>query len=187
MPAPIRSDHPLRALFAELVDYHLVRAAQLQDPPLARYIAGLLVDFAHVDNLYRFRDARGKRLEEVGEMLIASNPLLEGRSFDYERMMRKHIGDYTLFLSGLFPEYVARLPRVGRIDSFIDYLRAGKESYQVVASFDLFEYRDEAPLFRRLADRFELCVYGLNLVKQDLAARQRGAYEQMRAALEGRQ
>jgi hypothetical protein len=37
-------------------------------------------------------------------MLIESNPMLEARSFDYERKVRKHIGDYTLFLTGLFPK-----------------------------------------------------------------------------------
>ena len=38
-------------------------------------------------------------------MLIESNPLLEAHSFDREREVRKRIGDYTLFLTGLFPEY----------------------------------------------------------------------------------
>lgn len=184
MPARISSDHPLRRFFAELVQRNLLETAQLDRIEVARYIAGLLVDFAHAENLYRVRDARGRRLEDVGEMLIASNPLLEGRSFVYEREVRRHIGDYTLFLAGLFPEYVARLPRLrGRLDSLVDYIKAGKESYRVVASFDVFEYREEAPLFRELADRFELCVFGLNLVKSDIARRQRAWYEGVRHVL----
>jgi len=79
--------------------------------------------------------------------------------------------DYTLFLSGLFPEYVAALPRRGlRLDSMIDYVKAGKESYRIVAAFDQFEYRHVAPLFRRLSAKFEYCVYGLNQVKSRLEA-----------------
>ena len=184
MAIAISQTHPLRALFAELVQRHLLSAAQLNDISIARYIANLLVDFCHVDNLYRVRDAQGKALEDVGKMLIASNPLLEGRSFIYEREVRKHIGDYTLFLAGLFPEYLARINRQKRrLDSFVDYLKAGKESYGVVASFDQFEFRDEAPLFRRLADRFELCVFGLNLVQQDLARQQDAYYTRVRAML----
>jgi hypothetical protein len=110
------------------------------------------MDFVHADNLYRIRNRRGKRLEEVGEMLLESNPLLDAPSFEREREVRKHIGDYTLFLTGMFPEYVATLPRRGlRLDSFIDYMKAGKESYRIVAAFDQFEYRHVAPLFRRLA------------------------------------
>src|SRR5690349_12122246 len=132
-------------------------------------VGDLLVNFTHVDNLYRLRNSKGRRLEDVGEMLIASNPLLEGRSFEYEREVRKHIGDFTLFLTGLFPEYVAALPRRGlRPDSLVDYVKAGKESYRIVAAFDQFEYRHAAPFFRRLADEFEFCVHGLNRVKSDL-------------------
>jgi hypothetical protein len=184
MPSAISQTHPLRVLFAELVQRHLLNAAQLNDVPIARYIANLLVDFCHVDNLYRVRNARGKALEDVGDMLIASNPLLEGQSFIYEREVRKHIGDYTLFLAGLFPEHLARIHREKRrLDSFVDYLKAGKESYGIVAAFDQFEFKDEAPLFRRLADRFELCVFGLNLVKQDLARQQDTHYRQVRAIL----
>ena len=32
----------------------------------------------------------------------------------------------------------------------------------------LFEYRDEAPLFKRLSEHFEDCVNGLHLVKREL-------------------
>ncbi len=182
----IAANHPLRALFAGLVHRRFYDDAQLRDPSVAGYVSSLLVEFAHVNNLYKIRNARGKRLEDVGEMLIESNPLLEARSFDREREVRKHIGDYTLFLSGLFPEYVASLPRRGlRLDAFIDYVKAGKESYRIVSFFDQFEYRNEAPLFRRLSEAFEQCVYGLNLVKQDLERFQREYYDRLRSRLEG--
>jgi hypothetical protein len=98
--------------------------------------------------------------------------------------VRKHIGDYTLFLTGLFPEYVTKLNRKPfRMDSLIDYLKAGKESYRVVAAFDQFEYRDVAPLFRKLSEKFELCVYGLNLIKDDLARQQAASYNRMKQIL----
>ena len=184
MSTVISERHPLRTLLAELVHRRLLGSAQINDAGAARYIAGVLVDFCHVDNLYKIRSSKGKRLEDVGEMLIASNPLLEGRSFIYEREVRKHVGDYTLFLAGIFPEYVARIHRdKRRLDSFVDYLKAGKESYSVVASFDQFEFKDQAPLFRRLADSFELCVFGLNLVKQDLERLQSAPYNQLRQIL----
>ncbi len=177
---PISRDHPLRRLFRELVTRHFQ-----DDLSIAEYVCGLLIDFIHVDHLYQIRNSRGKRLEEVGEMLVESNPMLEARSFDREREVRKHIGDYTLFLSGLFPEYVASLPRRGlRLDSLVDYVKAGRESYRIVSCFDQFEYRNEAPLFRRLSDSFELRVFGLNLVNQDLEREQREQYRGWREHLD---
>ena len=160
----ISPNHPLRRLFADLV------AKQLPgDHEVAAYVGNLLIDFVHVDNLYGIRNCHGKRLEEVGEMLVESNPVLAAPSFEREREVRKHIGDYTLFLTGMFPEYVATLPRRGsRLDALIDYVKAGKESYRVVGAFDQFEYRHVALLFRRMAEQFEYCVHGLNRVKSDL-------------------
>jgi hypothetical protein len=175
----ISSQHPLRRLFTELV-WREIPA----DQEVAAYVADLLIDFVHADQLYRIRNARGKRLEEVGEMLVESNPLLDARSFSREREVRKHIGDYTLFLTGMFPEYVATLPQRGlRLDRFVDYIKAGKESYGVVAAFDQFEYRQAAPLFRRLADEFEYCVYGLNRVKNDLEVLRGEQYQAWRNKL----
>jgi hypothetical protein len=181
----ISTDHPLRKLFYELVRRHLVRGAQVYDPEVAEYVSGVLTDFIHVDNLYRIRNARGRRLDEVAEMLVESNPLLDASSFDREREVRKHVGDFTLFFTGLFPEAVASLPRLRPLsrDTFVDYIAAGKESYAVVAAFNVFEYRREAPLFRRLSDRFEQCVFGLNLVQREIEALQGGCYRQLRTNL----
>ena len=181
-------DHPLRRFFNDMVARRFDADLRLPDPRLAAYVSGLLVDFTHVDHLYRVRDARGRRLEDVGEMLLESNPLLgEAGSFDRERAVRKHVGDYVLFMTGLFPESLSGRQRFRqmRLDVFVDYMKAGKESYGVVAAFDQFEYRDEAPLFRKLADNFELCVFGLNLVKEDLERLQRAYYRGLREALEG--
>jgi hypothetical protein len=181
----VRPDHALNRFFGELVRKHLAQSAGIKDPDMTDYVAGLLVDFTHIDHLYRIRNARGKRLEDVAEMLIESDPLLDAPSFFYEREVRKHVGDYTLFLTGLFPEYVHRLHKRGlRVDAFIDYMQAGKESYRIVASFDQFEFQRVAPLFRRMSEHFELCVFGLNLVKGELEHNQRAWYNSVRQTLD---
>ncbi len=181
----IQPDHPLRQLFHELVRRHFATGVHLHDVDVTEYVSGVLAEFTHVDSLYRIRNAQGRRLDDVAEMLVESNPLLDASSFDREREVRRHVGDFTLFFAGLFPEAVAHLPRRRplSLDAFIDYVAAGKESYNVVAAFDVFEYRDEAPLFRRLSDRFEQCVFGLNLVRQEFEEMQGGAYRKFRADL----
>jgi hypothetical protein len=175
----------LRNFLGELVWRHFFEDVRLEEPQVATYVAAVLADFARTENLYRIRNAQGKRLEDVGEMLVESNPVLEAASFDREREVRKHVGDYTLFMTGLFPENVARIQqRRPRLEAFVDFVQAGKESYAVVSSFDQFEYREEAPLFRRLSENFELCVVGLNLVKQELAEFQRESYQRFKQALD---
>jgi len=178
----ISENHPLRALFQHLVRGNFRQGAQLDDAEVADYVSGLLTEFTQVENLYRIRNARGQRVSDVADLLIESNPLLEAQSFDRERAVRKHVGDYTLFITGLFPEAVGSLPRLKplSVDRFVDYVAAGKESYRVVAAFNLCEYRDEAPLFGRLSFHFKQCVHGLHLVKQDLERMQGTFYKKLR-------
>ena len=52
-----------------------------------------------------------------------------------------------------------------------ELIQAGKESYYIVSQFNLFEYEQEAPLFARLSDRFERCILGLTLVREELGPR----------------
>ena len=179
-------ERSLRKLLGELVWRHFFEDVRLEEPQVATYVTALLADFARTENLYRIRNVQGKRLEDVGEMLIESNPLLEAASFDREREVRKHVGDYTLFMTGLFPESVAKARRARqlRLDAFVDFVRAGKESYAIVSSFNQFEYKEEAPLFRRLSENFELCVVGLNLVKQDLEEFQGESYQRLKRTLD---
>lgn len=161
----------LTQVFSELVERNFHRHLELRDGEITNYVTALLIDFTRSEHVYRIRDARGRAIEDVGEMLLESNPLGPAASFDREREVRKHVGDFTLFFSGMFPESIRnwRLRRL-QLGSFVDYIRAGKESYHVVAAFNQFEYLKVAPLFDKLSDRFEECVYGLHLVRQHLDA-----------------
>ena len=93
-------------------------------------------------------------------------------SFDAERALRKHIGDYALFVAGMYPEAISSSRRLRRHQpSLGELILAGKESYYIVSQFNLFEYEQEAPLFARLSDRFERCILGLTLVREELGPR----------------
>ena len=172
MSSDVRSDggRSLRRLFEELVWRHFYSDMHLEEPSVAHYVSALLADFARSDRLYAIQNEEEKGLDDLGEMLMESDPALKANSFDRERAVRKHMGDYSLFMTGLFPESLAKRRNRWqiRLDGLLDFVETGKKSYAIVSSFDQFEYRDEAPLFRRLSEHFETCVMGLNLVKQDL-------------------
>uniref|UniRef100_A0A372IPQ0 Uncharacterized protein n=2 Tax=Paracidobacterium acidisoli TaxID=2303751 RepID=A0A372IPQ0_9BACT len=158
----------LRQFFHEVVSGCYPTYTGLDDSEVTTYIADLLTEFTASENLYRIRDASGKPLREIGEMLTASDPVLgSAPSFDAEREMRRHIGDFALFSTGMYPEsmHMRRNP----LDAdFMEMVRTGKESYYIVSQFDLFEYKQEAPFFARLSEEFERCMYGLTKVREEL-------------------
>ena len=166
----VPEDHPLQKLFIELVGQHYAREIGIRDPELVGYVAHLLAEFCDAEQLYKIHNVAGKPLTDVGEMLLESDPVFgPAPSFDRERQIRKHIGDYTLFFAGMFPESINHLRlRRHRLESFVDWMKAGKESYYIVSTFDGFEYTKVAPLFHKLSAQFEPCVYGLNCVKNML-------------------
>jgi len=166
----IPESHSLYALFDELIHYHFDRDIGLRDSEVQDYVVNMLTEFCEVEQMLKIRNANNRALNDVGEMLLEADPIY-GRapSFDRERQVRKHIGDYTLFLAGMFPESINRYRlRRQRLENFVDFIKAGKESYFIVSKFDQFEYAKLAPLFGKLSLEFESCVYGLNLVKGDL-------------------
>jgi len=166
----IPDGHPLREFFLDLVDRHYSSQLELRDQEIKDYVANILAEFCELEQLHKIRNTYNRPLDDVGEVLLESDPIYgPAPSFDRERQVRKHIGDYTLFFAGMFPESINhwRLRRQ-RLEGFIDLMKAGKESYYIVSKFDCFEYAKVAPLFRRLSENFEQCVFGLNMVKNEL-------------------
>jgi hypothetical protein len=166
----IPESHPLRQFFTEMVGRHYAEEIGIRDPQLIAYVAHLLTEFCDAEQLFKVHDAANRPIDDVGGMLLESDPVYgPAPSFDRERQVRKHIGDFTLFFTGMFPESLNhyRLRRQ-RMESFVDWMKAGKESYYIVSKFEHFEYAKVAPLFANLSRNFEQCVYGLNRVKNEL-------------------
>jgi hypothetical protein len=160
----------LSDFFDALVSRTFSSTIGISDSAVTTYISEMLTGFCQAEELYKIRTAAGKQLADVGEMLLESDPVFgPAPSFDRERQVRKHLGDYTLFFAGMFPDSINhyRLRR-HRLENLVDFIKAGKESYYIVSKFDVFEYAEAAPLFAKLSDRFEDCVCGLNMVKNEL-------------------
>jgi hypothetical protein len=159
-------------MFAGVTEHTFVNTLGIGDPPLLDYLAALLSRFIHVDAIYRLRNLRGKRLEEVADMMLEAESLPpKGHT---RREIHRHIGDFTLFWTGVYPESLSRLRSVLCKDHFIDYCEQGKRSYYIASTFADDPYRQEAPVLRRLSEEFELFAYGLNQVRHEWERTQPG-------------
>ena len=174
----------LQQFFNQLVERNYEDVG-VRQPEVHHYVANLLTEFCHSDNLFKIKNGEGRALDDVGEMLLESDPVYgPAPSFDRERQVRKHIGDYTLFFTGMFPESLNRIRlRRQRMEGFIDFVKAGKESYYIVSKFEHYEYAKVAPLFRRMSEEFERLVYGLNQAKNELQEMQHPIARQTRELL----
>ena len=157
--------HPLRRMFAGITEHAFMNTLGVADPPLIDYLALLLSRFVHSDSIYRLRGSDGHRLAELTEMAIEAEKLPpEGRT---RREYHRHIGDFSLFWSGLYPEVVNRMQTNPCKDHIVNFTTLGKRSYSIASRFSASEFADEAAIFRRLSEQFELCAFGLREVRKE--------------------
>lgn len=157
-----RSHKTLQGFFAGLTEYTFHTRLGVADPRLVEYVATLLVRFLHCDAVYKVRNPLGRRLVEVAEMLSEA----EARVGGPRREVYRHIGDFTLFWAGLYPDALKKFQAPSRKDHFVDYCREGKRSYFIASTLPT-EDDEENDVLERLSQEFELCVYGLNEVRRE--------------------
>lgn len=157
-------NHPLRRMFAGLTEQTFLEQLGVADPPVMDYLSQLLSRFINFENIYRLHDSTGKRLEEVVEMVVEAEELPEGAT---RREVHRHIGDFTLFWTGVYPESLRHLRKMLSRDQFVDYRAQGKRSYWIASTFEDEPYAEEAPILRRLSEEFELFAFGLNQVRKE--------------------
>lgn len=153
----------LRSMFAALVENTFHVDLGVADPRMIDYLADMLVRFVRIDSIFRVRDAEGRRLEELAEMMLEA----EERQAKPKREIHRHIGDFALFWAGLYPEALKKRRSPLAKDHLIDYCEQGKRSYYIASTFDDEPFEHEAPVLRRLSHDFELCSFGLSRIRQE--------------------
>src|SRR6185503_699714 len=155
----------VRRFFTGLTEYTFEGRLGVADPPLIDYIAELLVRFVRSDDMYAVRSVRGQRLMAVTDMLAEA----QHREGPARQQVHRHIGDFTLFWTGVYPE-VADCLRRGSKDALIDYQQQGKRAYWIASTIPvepkLEKGAAEPDVLARLSEQFELCVYGLGEVRR---------------------
>jgi hypothetical protein len=85
---------------------------------------------------------------------------------DAAREEYRHIGDSTLFWSGLYPEALRRCARPGVDDSLVGYRQTGKQAYWLASTLEPEEAAEERLLLERLSREYDLCVEGLAEIRR---------------------
>lgn len=139
--------------FAGIIENVFHSQIGVADAEIVSYLTELLIRFIRTDTIYSLRGIKGNRLYNLTKMLDEADE----RKGTARKKAYQHVGDYTLFHVGLYPESV---PDVAF------YMSRGRNSYIETGNSD-----DENPeLFWRLGDEFDLCAYGLNFVKKDFSS-----------------
>lgn len=154
---------------------HVLRQGGIGDRKLSDYVASLLEAFSRA-NLLQMPQNPGRPAESataesacgeqyISDMLIALNRATPEQAF----LLRAHVGNYSLFISGIFHPAVAR--QRGSLRGGPDikfYEQIGRTNYQLVSSHAVARRCELNDVFERLADRFRQVRLALNQLSDRL-------------------
>ena len=161
------SNSPIYRYFAGLAENTFQTQLGIADPSLVDYVSDLLIRFVRSDAVHRIRSVTGRPLMSVGEMAAEAT----ARMGTARREIHRHIGDFTLFWAGVYPEALRR--RGNDLDlQFEAYCSHGKRSY-LIASTIKTDNEEAIPgcVLEQLSESFELCAYGLREVRREWESR----------------
>ncbi len=162
----ISREHPLFQLFADLVQNQVCKHVSTHGrESVSLYLTDLLIDFVRTENVFAIKDANGTPIRSIFEMMAEADVRLNASSFDRERQVHKHIGDFILFWSGVYPDYLAKF-QINTGELSCNYSRQAQSSYHVVSTFKHAPYQEESELFTLLSSEFEAYKFVLREVAQ---------------------
>jgi len=156
---------PSAALFAYVAVRHALLAAGIDDRPLADYLAALLLEFGRAERSTRPRAVDDQTYHYLAEIVHA---LAEEASAERRFHLQVHLGNYSLWLAGLFPDFIAvrRRRRGGPDLPYYDAL--GRQGYGAAAQHSLAERYGVAEIYRAAAERFPAVRHALNRLSDRL-------------------
>ncbi len=159
-----RGAHASLPLFA----YVVVRQALLQsgerDRVLADYAASILLHFGLRDRAHRVADSDDDTFDTLASLAEAAEGPDPRRAF----LVQAHLGNYALWLSGMFPDHIEhrRWRRGGPDLGYFEQL--GRRGYQMAAKHRLANEHGLALLFAAVAERFPILRVALNRLSDTL-------------------
>lgn len=147
-----------------MVLYVLIRRAFLErgldSRMLADYTTALVFEFGRQGRSYRIADHDDKEYHYVVDLLADLVDARGRRAF----LLRAHLGNFALWLSGLFPDYiVSRVHRRG--GPGLDYYEEmGRTGFRLAAEDPHASHRSLRGLYEDAAETFPVVRRALNLV-----------------------
>jgi hypothetical protein len=145
---------------------HVFRRSGIEDRSVADYVAEVLAEFARAERARCVVPGQSNPLDYFFEMLAALQTADERTSF----FIRAHIGNYSLFFSGVFPERIRFRAEARGFPDVRYYDALGRAHYRAASDHRLAQRYELAAIFDTLSERFERTRLALNEIADRLFA-----------------
>jgi len=156
--------HASLPLFSYVIVRHALRAVGEEERVMADYVAALLLHFGLRQRATRIADHD----DATFDTLASLGDAIEGSDTSRSFLARAHLGNYALWLSGLFPDHIEqrRWRRGGPDMGYFETM--GTRGFRLAADHRMASEHGLAPLFDAAAQRFPRLRRALNQVSDRL-------------------
>jgi hypothetical protein len=152
------------ALYFYILTRRVMRRAGLEERALSDYIAGMLVAFSHTKQLTETKGDEGRSFYYLSDLLLSLDQAPKDQHFP----LRRFIGDYTLFFSGIFAERVQRQVNRRGAPGLGYYETIGQSCYGQAAKHPQARQSELKEIFEQLAEQFREVRQALNHLAENL-------------------
>lgn len=142
---------------------HVLKATGLGDRRVSDYLASLLERFSQTARMKSPADGNANPVQYVSDMLIALRDASPAQTF----LIRAHAGNYSLFITGIFPETVQSRSQRGAPDVRF-YEEVGRTNFKAAATHEVARTCALSGIFETLAEGFHEVRLALNRVSDSL-------------------
>lgn len=150
--------HASLPLFTYVLVRHALKETGEGDRAIADFVTSILLHFGEGDRAHRIGEFDDETYQTLAALVADAESGDAPRAF----LVRAHLGNYSLWLAGLFPDHIEhRRHRRGGPD--LEYFdEMGRRGYLLAANHHLAEAHGLAGLFETVADRFGRIRVALN-------------------------
>jgi hypothetical protein len=148
------------AFYFYVLTRRVLRRARIEDRVLCDYLASVLDEFTRTARLGSPTAAGGPVSGAVylSDLLLALREASPAQAF----LLRAHVGNYTLFLTGIFPDNIERRRNRLGAPGCSFYEEMGRMSYRAVAGHAVARAWGLTQIFHGLAEQFHEIRVALN-------------------------
>lgn len=145
-------------LYFYILVRNVFRGSGLAERELADYVAEVLAEFSRTHRAQCRTPGQTRPTNYFVNMLAALKTADDITSF----FIRAHVGNYSLFLSGVFPDHIRMRSERRGAPGMRYYEEIGSSSFRAASDHRLAHKYDVADIFSTLSERFQATRRALN-------------------------
>jgi hypothetical protein len=172
---------PSAPLFIYVAVRQTLRRAGLDDQRLADYVGAMVFEFGLKDRAWRLSRNDDDEFHYLSDIVAAAEQQPGRRGF----LLLAHLGNYSLWLAGLFPDRVAQRRQRRAGPDFSYYETLGARGFRLASDDDLAARLELADVYAHAAERFGAIRVALNRLSDEAFFRSTSTERLLRQVTDG--